>query len=486
MITVRCPKCGRQIKLANAPAGKAITCPGCGRLIPAPPASPKAQSGPSFLESLGTIEGQQGMDGVAPLATPSQKRAQAQSWAQLRLGLLAVAGLVVLLVVVYLGYTFIKNAARNHAIGSCRATADQAIRAAEAELPQFLYDAADAHLRSALEHVKDAGIADARIDAVADQLSAEQQKVAAQRKNHEDLLAQGYEMFEGRFLSKEQRLAILAERAAKDRPVAETQAATAPLVSKAATEKMFETVRSGTGGDNGGLDRTRLGIGHSGPIRYAFLIDDSGALLEGMPYVIDQLKMFVRELTPDDEFAIFFFQGSRVKQVVDNEIRDVTEHQGFTAGIALQKARTLEALDKVHPEGISNPTKAIQVLFADAHPPDVVYILSQNITGTGRYELRREVLLQAVEKYNPAAGKAAVGPKGEALQLPPAVIHTIQYLYPDPLVQQGFAKATLEELVDQNNIRIAAYWKKRGGLKGNPPPRGKFKYMDATELLGVD
>jgi hypothetical protein len=233
-------------------------------------------------------------------------------------------------------------------------------------------------------------------------------------------------------------------------------------------------------------DQPRGDITGGGHLHLAFIIDGSGALIEGMPFVIDQLKVFVNDLGPDQEFAIFFFQGDKVKQVVDGKIRDVNEHAGFIAGTPFNKSRACEALDEVRPEGVSNPAKAIQVAFSDRYPPNVVYILSQNITGTGQYELRRETLLAAVEKYNGPEGKIArePTPKREGQRVPPAVINAIQYLYPDPLQQQGFTKATLEDLVDQNNARIAEYWKK--WYPQEDPPQGRYKYVDATALLGTN
>ena len=62
-----------------------------------------------------------------------------------------------------------------------------------------------------------------------------------------------------------------------------------------------------------------VGDGDGGPPRYTFIIDASGSLIEGLPFVIDALKQFVNEREEDEEFAIFFFQGGKCFQVVDKK-----------------------------------------------------------------------------------------------------------------------------------------------------------------------
>jgi hypothetical protein len=68
------------------------------------------------------------------------------------------------------------------------------------------------------------------------------------------------------------------------------------------------------------------------------------------------------------------------------------------------------------PRGSTDPVAAIKL--AMRYKPELVFILSDNITGKGRYEVDRSELLKLLEESN----------KDKKIK-----INTIQFLYPDPL-----------------------------------------------------
>lgn len=99
-------------------------------------------------------------------------------------------------------------------------------------------------------------------------------------------------------------------------------------------------------------------------------------------------------------------------------------------------------------QGGNNPVKAVQLALS--YQPELIYILSDNITGNGVYQVDQRTFVDDVVKANkPANGRA------------PAKINTIQFITPDPLVNYGM-KPTLKEISDRT-----------GGL---------YKYLDAKEL----
>jgi hypothetical protein len=251
----------------------------------------------------------------------------------------------------------------------------------------------------------------------------------------------------------------------------------------------------GTGPGSGSGRGPGIGPGDMGPTTYTFVIDASGSLIEGMPFVIDQLKEFIRDLAPDEEFAIFFFQEDKALQVVEGALKQVQEHQGFLPATDFNKARAIKALDEVRPQGTSSPREALRIAFSPRYPPMIVYLLSDNITSSGPYELRRETLLREFALGNSATGKLVPMPDGKGFyKIPPAKIHAVQYLAPDPLLKQGFAKSTLQEIVEQNNERYLKYFQTNypgpPGTPGTPgmapPPVGTYRYIAPADLFGKE
>ena len=98
------------------------------------------------------------------------------------------------------------------------------------------------------------------------------------------------------------------------------------------------------------------------------------------------------------------------------------------------------------PRGTSNPIKAIET--AMGFEPDVIFLLSENITGGGQWEIDQRDLLALLETLNP------LDPRSGQRR---TTINCIQFLDPDPL-------ETLKKIADVH-----------GG------PRG-YKFLDRKEL----
>lgn len=172
--------------------------------------------------------------------------------------------------------------------------------------------------------------------------------------------------------------------------------------------------------------------------RIVFVIDASGSLIDTLPFVQRELQRTIaQELSDEHQFTVLFFRGGldRSPQVVE------LPPAGYKRATADVKAAAMTWLDPqanhVVPMGKTNPLAALKQ--AMAMRPDAVYLLSDNITGRGLWELSQAQLLRDIAGLNRHR----------------ASIHTIQFIYPDPL-------GTLE--------RIAA------------EHRGRYRFVDGREL----
>jgi len=172
--------------------------------------------------------------------------------------------------------------------------------------------------------------------------------------------------------------------------------------------------------------------------RIAYIIDASGSLLDSMPFVINEIKRSISKLSNRQSFTVIFFQGENVIEIPPKGLKKANSEN---------KQRIIDWIDldsgNIVPKGRSTPVKAIKVALR--YKPQLVFLLSDNITGQGQYEMNQERLLAEIKKANTAHTK----------------INTIQFLYPDPLAKVGL-KPTME-LISEST----------GGI---------YKFVDGREL----
>jgi len=186
-----------------------------------------------------------------------------------------------------------------------------------------------------------------------------------------------------------------------------------------------------------GMKATMYGSGGNAR-RIVYMIDASGSLIGTLPYVIVELKRSISELSDKQEFTVIFFQGEEAREVPPRGLKRATQEN---------KQRVIQWIDvdsrNMVPMQLSNPVKAITLALQ--YRPQLMFLLSDNITGEGRYQVDQRMLLADIAKANRGNTK----------------INTFQFLYPDPLVRAGL-KGTME-LISENS----------GGI---------YKYLDGREL----
>lgn len=191
-----------------------------------------------------------------------------------------------------------------------------------------------------------------------------------------------------------------------------------------------------TSGDDGLFeDPGKTPPGGERPGRIVFIIDASGSVIDGFDFVINELRATIRKLDEDQKFTVIFFQRGFAMEATDAKGRGM-KPATLERKTAISNWITPES-GRVSPAGSSDPRPALKLAFA--YKPDLVYILSDNITGRGIYQLDRDKLLNDIDTLNVAD----------------ATIHTIQFLYPDPL-------ATLETIAQRT--------------------KGKHRFVGASEL----
>ena len=168
----------------------------------------------------------------------------------------------------------------------------------------------------------------------------------------------------------------------------------------------------------------------------AFIIDASGSMVGVLPFVINELKRVINDLDPAQKFTIIFFTGNGVYEVPGG---------GRRAGLRAatpefkQQAASWITLDNhnIEPAGRGSVNAISAIERALEHNPQLVFLLSDNLTGGGQGATRDEIfqsdVMRAIERAND--------------NTPPAKINTIQFLYADPLVNAGLT-GTLERIAE--------------------------------------
>ena len=196
------------------------------------------------------------------------------------------------------------------------------------------------------------------------------------------------------------------------------------------------------GGETRPIQVDFVGLRATNARRIVYVVDASGSLVGTFPQVIEELRRSVMKLDPRQNFGIIFIQrGEAVTVPPGGALQPATPERLADA------MRWIDA--KMIPTGRSNPIAAIEA--AIALKPEIIFLLSADITGAGEYEISERSLLDALERLNPR--DATTGRR-------PIRIQCVQFLDPDPV-------GTLE--------RVA---KDHGGADG-------YRYLGRHEL-GLD
>jgi hypothetical protein len=135
-----------------------------------------------------------------------------------------------------------------------------------------------------------------------------------------------------------------------------------------------------------------LGVSGSDVQRVVYCIDASGSMIRSLPMVLEHLGHSMAQLAPPQRFSVVFFQ--------DNEAVPMPNFAALPLATADHKRAALRWMhQEVVPRGRSNPLRALEMALAIQ--PDVIFLLSENITGAGPFEIEADRLLAALEDQNP-------------------------------------------------------------------------------------
>jgi hypothetical protein len=181
---------------------------------------------------------------------------------------------------------------------------------------------------------------------------------------------------------------------------------------------------SGVGYTGGGFPSEFFGTNGNAE-KIVFLIDASGSLIDTMEFVTIELRRSVYRLSPKQSYTVIYYQGSRLLEPPPAGLKRATSEN---------QRRTAQWIDpsqgNVIPSGRSSPVAALKQALA--YKPDLVYLLSDDITGSGKDEVDQARLLAAMDKANVSQTK----------------INTIQFIYPDPLTRFGL-KGTMQLIAER-------------------------------------
>ncbi len=194
----------------------------------------------------------------------------------------------------------------------------------------------------------------------------------------------------------------------------------------------------GTGTGNApGLGVGFIGMGGNAH-RIVFLVDASGSLIADLPFVVKELKKSISALSDEQAFQVIFYRGT---EATGQSIIRIPISNNLIPASRENKAAALAWLDRpseYSPGGRAEPVKAIQSAFQ--LNPELIFLLSDNIDGTGIYEFKQQQLLEEVTRVNtplPGSDKRR------------AMINTIQFI-DKPAIYTNGGKGTLQLLADQN------------------------------------
>ena len=174
----------------------------------------------------------------------------------------------------------------------------------------------------------------------------------------------------------------------------------------------------GTVQGQGGIKANFFGLGGNAK-KLVYVVDASGSLLNSFPAVVGELKRSISQLSDKQRFTVIFFQRDTAIEVPPRQLKVADAQTIKRVGDWLAKGNIIT-------QGTSNPVKAMRLAFN--YRPDLIFVLSDNITGAKEYEIDQRDLLNQLDQLNKARKTK---------------INTIQFLYPDQF-------GTLKMISDQH------------------------------------
>ncbi|QQE10926.1 VWA domain-containing protein [Planctomycetota bacterium] len=242
----------------------------------------------------------------------------------------------------------------------------------------------------------------------------------------------------GKPLKKSRDLKLEAQSLTSKRTITEIEVAQSTLSPQPITDMPMIGVSGGMSKVNpfaadlaGGSEFRTSFFGSSGNARtIVFVVDASGSLIDTLPIVLRELQKSIRKLSDRQNFTVVFFQGTNAFEVPP---------RGLKQGTAKHKQAVIEWIDpdahNVVPGQQTNPLRAINIALK--YNPDLVFLLSDNITGQGQFEVNQKQLIREIVRANHAGTK----------------INTIQFLYPDPL-ETEIRPGTMKLIAEQTGGRF--------------------------------
>lgn len=152
---------------------------------------------------------------------------------------------------------------------------------------------------------------------------------------------------------------------------------------------------SGVGDSSDGLpDVSFGGVKATEARRIIFVVDASGSMIGAFPTVLKQLERTLRGLKPKQSFGLIFFQAKDFKEVPPKGRLHTATDTNISRSIDWARDHS-----NISAHGRSNPTAALKRAFNLS--PDVVYIVSTDITGSGEFEIDKSQLLATLDDLNP-------------------------------------------------------------------------------------
>lgn len=174
------------------------------------------------------------------------------------------------------------------------------------------------------------------------------------------------------------------------------------------------------------------GLHGSNARHIVYVVDASGSMLTYLPVLVDELSRSIDRLQAVQSFRVILFQANEAIVVPGpDDPEDANRRRGggleLLSATERNKLFVLDWMDldsgNIRARGKSNPLAAIRLALDGVTPkPDVVFMLSTDITGVGEYEIDQQELLQMIARLN-----------RDRRGNPKSLIKTIQFIYEDPL-----------------------------------------------------